>query len=124
MMSMTAMQSMLDANMVYLDVSAGIAGFVLFLQIVNCGRKTSYAQTHAFVALFILLARLLTDFIYHRAVSKTDFFGGSIREFGLSSLAWLAMMRTFTNMSLQDIGILYTTSVIMMFAIARLTHWG
>ncbi len=135
-MQMTAIQSMTDMNMVYLDVSAGVTGLILATLVLKGLDVFDYTKLNYVIIPMILIARLIVDFGYHTFVSQTDMFGGSLQEFILSIIVWGVLMKyvlpyvikyfklPFARPTDKEIAVILACSVIMMFAIARLTHWG
>ena len=126
MMGMNAMESLKDPNMVYLDISAGISGFILTMMLMNGYRSATYPPALLPLVFLVLISRLIVDFLYYNLVSKTHHFGGSNEEFMWSSLVWFAIAFLYMNTMRQPVPvpILYASSVLCMMAIARLTHWG
>ena len=118
-MKMTAMESLMDPHMIYLDLAAGIGGLVLYNMI---GGPFKLSNVDWKLAGVVLLSRLLIDFGYSKLVSEKDFFGGSNQEFILSSLMWFSIM--FFIMKTKNTTSLYLSTVLVMFAVARATHWG
>jgi hydrogenase-4 membrane subunit HyfE len=143
MMHMTAMESLKDVNMIALDLVAGTTGLILFLLILNGIKNYTKTVTESGMSLIplvflVLISRIIIDFVYDKFVSKTNFFGGSNEEFIYSSLVWFVLAfvyvkfvtkknkvfgTTNTTIVYKLVG-LYISTVIMMMATARLTHWG
>lgn len=125
MMKMSAMASLLDTKMFYLDVTAGITGVILYGMLQKGIKKYKFDARMVPAMAMVLLARVITDFLYHHFVSKSAMFGGSNAEFFYSSVVWLLLSFLFLqSFSMMDRVVLYLSTVIMMMAIARLTHWG
>lgn len=123
---MTAMQSLKDMNMIYLDLVAGLGGFALSHMLHNGVDSFSLNKVQWMPVLAVLGSRLVVDFLYHHMVSKSAKFGGSGMEFLLSSLVWYAVM-TFVlmpNKSNKRKMVLYASTVLVMMATARVTRWG
>ena len=129
MMTMTAMESLTDLPMLYLDVTSGVLGLILF-NLVTHGRNNFSVSKYPFhLAAMVLIARVVVDFLYHSLVSKTQAYGGTTLEFVAASATWFALMYFMNKgmghgLSLQKIATLYATTLLAMFAIARVTHWG
>lgn len=125
-MKMTALESLMDKNMLYLDITSGVLGLFLAISL-----KDGLNHYHWYFVLAVIVARLIIDFVYHKFISETDMFGGSNLEFILSSIAWVVLFLIYNYINkegktvpMKEIGILYLTTVLSMMAIARATHWG
>lgn len=65
------------------------------------------------------------DYLYSTLVSKTAAFGGSLLEFGASSFMWLCIVSlVYPALTWKNKLVMYLSTVVMMLAIARATHWG
>jgi|GEM_PF-6235934 len=128
-MTMTAMQSLKDPKMLYLDISAGVFGLILFNLVTHGQSKFDIKKYPLHLAAMVLVARVIVDFMYNTFVSKTDQYGGSNLEFFASSAMWFMIMYFMNKqmdhgLSMKNIAVLYAMTLLAMFAIARLTHWG
>ena len=125
-MEMNAMDSFKDPHMVYLDISAGISGFILTMMLMNGYRSARFPVGLFPLVFLVLISRLIVDLLYYNFVSKTYHFGGSNAEFIWSSFVWFILAFLYSKLTRRSIPIviLYASSVLCMMAIARLTHWG
>jgi hypothetical protein len=116
--------------MIYLDVLAGITGLILSSLVIKGVDNFEFTKMNYYIVPVVLISRLIIDYIYHSFVSKTDFFGGSLNEFVFSSILWFVLIKfvlpliSTQSLSNNHILIIFAASVIMMFAIARVTNWG
>ncbi len=124
MMQMTAMESLKDSNMVYLDLAAGFGGLILFNLIEKGKLSFSFSKINWNLAIAVLVSRIIVDFSYHTFISNTDFFGGSNKEFILSSLVFIALLMGVFKLDQSKTQSLYLSTALVMFAVARATHWG
>ena len=122
MVSMNAMQSLLDPGMLYLDILSGTFGSALAnssLKHKNYG--LGGVKMHDVV--HVLIARIIVDYLFFTFVSKTKAFGGSMNEFLFSSALWFG-----TNLllggSVKDNLVKFGTTFLVMLAIAKVTNWG
>lgn len=122
MMKMTAVQSLKDPHMLYLDVVSGIGGLVLYNLIRDGKASFRVSKIDWKLILVVLISRVIVDFSYSRLVSRTAFFGGSNNEFIFSSLVFIAI--TTYLMGMNKSMTLYASTALVMFAVARATHWG
>ena len=123
-MTMTAMQSLLDSKMMYLDLVSGVGGVLLANEL-----KRGPTNLCLCVAGLVLLSRVITDGLYHHLVSKTAKFGGSNLEFLASTVVWFLLVsvvkRQFKlNLSYKQTWVLFGSTMLVMMATARVTHWG
>ena len=124
-MNMTAMESLMDPNMVYLDLLAGITGVVLSRLIVSGLSAFKFSNVYITIAFAVLISRIIVDYLYDALVSKSDAFGGSMLEFGASSIVWLCIVSlVYPSLTWKNKIVLYLSTVVMMLAIARATRWG
>jgi hypothetical protein len=124
MMKMNALESLLDPHMIYLDITTGILG-VIIAQLVIVGKNKFNIYNSSIYLLFsILIARIITDFLYYYLVSKTYSFGGSVSEFGYSIVMWFLLTGIMLKMSMNDTLLTFFSMILTMFAIARVTGWG
>ena len=124
MMKMTAEQSLKDPNMLYLDIVSGVGGLVLYNLIQNGKASFSVSNIDWKLIFVVLLSRIIVDYVYSMVVSQTAFFGGSNNEFIFSSLIFIAIHTYLIGMNVNDSMTLYASTALVMFAVARLTHWG
>ncbi len=125
MEKMTAMASLTNKNMAYLDLTAGLVGALLFNVVLNGIDNFSVDKKIVFIALAVLVARLVTDFAYDNLVSTTDMFGGSLLEFVASSAVWFVIIHyLLPDITMKNKIALYSSTVVAMLAIARLTQWA
>jgi hypothetical protein len=122
MMKMTAMDSLYDKPMLYLDLVSGVGGATLYALVQN-GLKNFKITTIPFKAILgVLIARILVDYFYSTFISSKSIFGGSNQEFLYSSIVWFLLMSVLFSFP-QSI-LLYGCTLLVMMATARLTHWG
>ena len=125
MEKMTAMASLTNKNMAYLNLTAGLVGALLFNVVLNGIDNFSVDKKIVFIALAVLVARLVTDFAYDKLVSTTDMFGGSLLEFVASSAVWFVIIHyLLPDITMKNKIALYSSTVVAMLAIARLTQWA
>ena len=124
MMEMTALQSLKDPHMIYLDIAAGIGGVILYNLIEGDRKSFTISKINWKLVLVVLISRIVIDFGYHVLVSKTSNFGGSNNEFIFSSLLFLAIIVGIFNFKTDKAVSLYLSTALTMFAVARITHWG
>ena len=128
MMSMTALESLKDKKMLYLDISAGALGLFTTYQM-SCGNKLNINYLILLVIIFILISRIFVDFVAH-IITPESAFGGSNAEFLYSSLVYIIITSIFikyNDFDKQDtfmIPKLFLNSVVSMMGIARMTRWG
>jgi len=125
---MNAMESIKDKNMLYLDLASGAAGLVLFNLVMNGIESFKADRYPLYLAAFVLIARVVTDYSYHIGVSKTKVYGGTTLEFVGSSMTWFAMVWALSQCCLpsfkgKQIAVLYLSTVVSMMAISRVTGW-
>jgi hypothetical protein len=126
MPDMNAMESLQDKNMVYLDLLSGFIGALLFLVMESGYLNINWNwKTVIFGTLAVLVSRVIVDFIYYHTVSKTEKFGGTLKEFLISSAVWWVLAFIMLgDLSLIEKFIMYAMTFWSMLAISRLTHWG
>jgi hypothetical protein len=130
MMKMNALESFQDPHMVYLDITAGIAGFVLTMMLLDGYKDFTLPPILIPLVFMALISRLVVDLFYYYVVSKKVAFGGSNLEFFMSSVIWFCLVVLYVALTktnqfkVVQIPILYISSVLCMMAIARMTHWG
>ena len=124
MMKMTAMESLMDPNMVYLDITAGIGGLILYNLVENGKTSFKFSNINWSLALVVLISRIIIDFSYSKLISDKDFFGGSNKEFIFSSLLFFAIIIGLFKLDMSKSISLYISTALVMFAVARVTHWG
>ena len=120
-MEMTASQSLRDPHMVYLDIAAGLGGLVLY-NLIEGNRK--FSKLDLKLVVIVLISRLIVDFIYSVMISDTDSFGGSNMEFIASSVLWFVIITSFMSVKREKAFTMYGSTVLVMLAVARITHWG
>jgi hypothetical protein len=117
-MHMNALESFQDKKMIGLDLLSGFITEILM--------KFLFPE-HQFNPLnmgLILASRSLVDILYYYLVSKTNAFGGSLLELGLSIPVFALLFRLVNpnfQGSLLKVGIM---QLIVLFALARVTNWG
>ncbi len=122
MMKMTAMDSLYDKHMLYLDLVSGLGGAALYALVQN-GLQHFKVSAIPFKAVFgVLLARVIVDYFYGTFISGKSMFGGSNQEFLYSSIVWFLLMSAM--FSFPKSILLYGCTLLVMMATARLTHWG
>lgn len=128
-MKMTAWDSVVSKDMIFLDLVSGIGGALLFIALRD-GVKNFNIQKFQIVDIFaVVVARSVTDLGYHSLVSKTKNFGGSLEEFVISSIVWFLIKIANQLILKQPIDptmlvTQYLITFLVMLATARLTHWG
>lgn len=116
MMKMTAQQSLYDRKMIQLDLLAGLLTELL-LQFLFPNYQINAANIP-----LILVSRSIVDFSYHTFVSKKASFGGTAMELYASIPVFLALYSWLNpggNLPVHSI-----LTIIVLFALARLTGWG
>ena len=129
MMQMTAMESLMDKNMLYLDLVSGVLGAMLSVVVVYGLDNYDYRMVPFLFILNVIIARVIVDFLYSKFVSSTEYFGGSNKEFIISSIVWFILAHLISKVSGYDYSvkymvIVYLSTLLIMLATARLTHWG
>lgn len=124
-MLMTAMESLMCVNMVYLDIIAGLGGLVLATLINKGIGNFDFKKLLLRLVPLVLVSRIIVDYIYSKTVSEQEMFGGSNKEFIISSVVWLVLLKLVVpKQSNQHNVVLYLSTVLVMLATARVTHWG
>jgi hypothetical protein len=124
MMKMNAMESLLDPGMFYLDITTGITSSLLNAALHKGIVNVTLADIQPVLVPLVLISRAVVDFLYYYFVSKKEHFGGSMLEFVLGGALWLVLVRLCVGLNLRDMAILFGSTLVMLLAIARLTHWG
>ena len=124
MMKMTAMESLKDPHMLYLDIASGLGGLVLYNLVENGKASFKFSNINWKLALVVLISRIIIDFSYSKLISDTDSFGGSNSEFIYSSLLFFAIIFGLFKLGMNKSITLYVSTALVMFAVARVTHWG
>ena len=124
MMKMNALESLMDPHMLYLDLSTGVLGSIIAQFIISGKDRFNIYNINLGLIFSILFARITTDFLYYNLVSKTYKFGGSISEFVFSIALWFILIFTMFKMKIYNALITFSSMILSMFAIARLTGWG
>jgi FlaA1/EpsC-like NDP-sugar epimerase len=124
-MKMTAMESLKDPNMAYLDLISGVGGATLAMLINNGVDNFNIQELSIRVVPLVLIARVIVDFLYSKLISETEQFGGSNLEIILSSIVWLVLVKLVVpDVTNKQIAVLYLSTALVMLATARVTHWG
>ena len=115
-MEMNAMQSLKDMKMIKLDLLSGFLAEVLINSIF-----TQYKFNPLNIGL-ILASRSIVDTVYYYTISKTNAFGGTLLELGLSLLVYPLLFKMLNpGGKIFMHGLL---NLIILFAVARVTNWG
>lgn len=125
-MTMTAIESLMDRNMLMLDIVSGYIGSMLGNMLNKSGYSSLDLTAVHWIDFFaIFLARAIADILYHYFVSDTDQFGGSMQEAVAGAVMWFFIMRFFKpNASMQQLAVQFVSTTIVLFAVARVTGWG
>lgn len=119
---MNALESLLDKNMLYLDIVSGTAGSYL-----NSQLKTGSMFDIIDVPM-VLISRGIVDYTYYLLISRTRQFGGSNLEFILSSLVWFGLMSLYKlyskSTTYSQIAVKFLMTFIVMLSVAKVTQWG
>jgi hypothetical protein len=117
-MHMNALESLKDEKMIYLDLLSGVLAEILMKFLI---------PEHKFNPLnigLVLASRSIVDFLYYHIVSKTNAFGGTLLELGLSIPVFVLLFKTVNpnfSGSLMKVGVV---QIIVLFAMARVTGWA
>lgn len=117
-MEMNALESLKDTKMIKLDILSGLLAEILIKFIFRENYKINPLN------IFLILAsRSIVDVLYYNLISKTDAFGGSLLEIGLSIIVF-ALLYKIINPG-RNLGLIHgLIHLIVLFAVARITNWG
>ena len=124
MMKMTAMESLKDVNMMWLDLLAGLGGSYL------TSMMTGGLKMELFDVIAVLLARGIVDYAYAKGISETDKYGGTLKELFASSIMWFIIQYLHCSLlygeklKIQKLATKFCMTLLVMLAVARLTGWG
>ena len=126
MMKMNAMESLKDKNMLYLDIVSGVLGVFLYVMLRDGYKNFKLDKKMLPYMLTIILSRVIVDFVYYHAVSKTEMFGGSTKELAISTVVWFAMVYMLSRGKMKPIemGVLFACLSVVLLAVAKVTNWG
>ncbi len=124
----TAMDSLTNRNMVYLDIVSGLFGTLLFVSLKDSIYNFNFEHFESIDVFSFLIARSLTDFFYAKFISDTNDYKSSTSEFTFTSIIWLIFKLCYTKIisksfNINDVFLQYFSIIFVMSAVNNLTNW-